>query len=272
MVQKMEVGIYTWFGFRYSFEEIVKLIKNAGFNSVMTWWGDEYRETNGPKECQPEIIRNSGLRHENTHFPFAGINTIWEDSLDGQEIYNRYFSYIGDCKIYEIPTAVMHVSSGENPPPYGQLGLDRFKRLIEKAEKDNITIALENLRKPEYLDYIFKNIESDKLKFCYDCGHENCFTPNNDFLAKYGDKLIALHLHDNDGTSDQHLLPFNGTVNWNRIMIHLETLDYKGVLALEIDAQYIDVSKEFTAHEYLNEAINRAYKLMDMKILNKIIL
>jgi len=33
-------------------------------------------------------------------------------------------------------------------------------------------------------------------------------------------------------------------------------------LALEIDAQYIDVSKEFTAPEYLSEAINRAYKLM----------
>jgi sugar phosphate isomerase/epimerase len=73
-------------------------------------------------------------------------------------------------------------------------------------------IALENLRKPEYLDFLFDNIKSDKLKFCYDSGHNNCFTPEIDCLGKYGDKLIALHLHDNDGTCDQHLLPFNGTM------------------------------------------------------------
>lgn len=262
--KKMEVCVYTWFGFRYPFEKIIKLIKNAGFQSVMTWWGDEYRDSNGPKGKEPEIIKKYGLKIENTHFSFSGANNIWEDTLDGQEIFNKYYSYIGDCKTYEIPTAVIHVSSGDNPPPYGQLGLDRFKRLLEKAEGDCVTIALENLRKPEYLDFIFKNIESDRLKFCYDSGHENCFTPHIDILEKYGDKLAALHLHDNDGTCDQHLLPFTGTVNWERIMAYLKKINYNGPLALEIDAQFIDVSKEFTASEYLLEAINRAYKLMDM--------
>jgi sugar phosphate isomerase/epimerase len=258
----MDIGIYTWFGFRFSFDKIIELIKNAGFQSVMTWWGDEYREINGPKEMEPEIIRNNGLKLENTHFSFAGINKIWEDSLDGQDILNRYLSYVNDCKIYEIPIAVMHVSSGDNPPPYGQLGLDRFKRIIEKAEKNDIIIALENLRKPKYLDFVFDNIKSDKLKFCYDSGHNNCFTPNIDYLTKYGDKLVALHLHDNDGTCDQHLLPFNGTIDWKQIMEQLKKNSYRGALSLEIDAQYKDVSKEFTAPEYLSEAMNRANKLM----------
>jgi len=262
VTENIEIGIYTWFGFRYPFNEIIKLIKNAGFQSVMTWWGDEYKEINGSKEMEPEIIRNNGLKLENTHFSFTGINTIWEDSLDGQEMFNKYSSYINDCKTYEIPVAVMHVSNGDNPPPYGQLGLDRFNRIIEKAEKNGVIIALENLRKPEYLDFLFDNIKSDKLKFCYDSGHNNCFTPKIDCLKKYGDKLIALHLHDNDGICDQHLLPFDGTIDWKHIMEQLKNINYKGALTLEIDAQYIDVSQEFTAPEYLSEAINRAYKLM----------
>jgi sugar phosphate isomerase/epimerase len=264
ILKNTELCIYTWFGFRLPFEEIVRIIKKAGFQSVMTWWGDEFKETDGYKENKPGIIRNEGLKLDNVHFPFTGINTIWENTLDGQEIFNMFYSYIGDCKIYEIPIAVMHVTSGDSPPPYCQLGLDRFKRLIERAEKDGVIIALENLRKPEYLDYIFENIKSDKLKFCYDSGHENCYTPDIDLLGKYGDKLVALHLHDNYGTSDQHLLPFNGTVNWDRIMTQLKKLNYKGSLALEIDAQYIDVSKEFTAQEYLNEAINRVNRLMNI--------
>jgi hypothetical protein len=76
VIGNIDIGIYTWFGFRYPFNEIIKLIKNDGFQSVMTWWGDEYKETNGSKEMEPEIIRNNGLKLENTHFSFTGINTI----------------------------------------------------------------------------------------------------------------------------------------------------------------------------------------------------
>jgi len=47
-------------------------------------------------------------------------------------------------------------------------------------------------------------------------------------------------------------------------MKQLKNINYKGALALEIDAQYMDVSQEFTAPEYLSEAINRAYKLQRM--------
>ena len=261
----MDLCIFTWFGFRYPFNEIIKLIKNAGFQSVMTWWGNEFIETDGlPKEKKPEVIRKNNLILENVHFPFSDINNIWIDSLNGQELLNNFIEYIDECKTHEIPIAVMHVSSGENPPPFNQLGLERFKRIIEKAEKENINIALENLRKPEYLDFIYENIKSEKLKFCYDSGHENCFTPNYNFLNKYNDKLVALHLHDNDGTKDQHLLPFNGTINWKNIMEKLRNIEYKGSLALEIDSQFIDISKEYTAEEYLLEAKSRMYKLMDI--------
>jgi sugar phosphate isomerase/epimerase len=257
----MELCIFTWFGFRYPFEEIIKLIKEAGFQSVMTWWGDEPDDSALPKERQPDIVRKAGLHLENTHFAFGEVNSLWEDTPNGQEIFRKYCSYVDDCKTHEIPTAVMHAATGKNPPPYGQLGLDRFKRLVEKAEKCGVNIALENVRNPEYMDYIFANIDSGRLKFCYDCGHENCFTPGVDFLAKYGDKLAALHLHDNDGTGDQHLLPFKGTVNWKRIMTQLKGLKFSGPLAFEIDAQFTDVSKEYTASEYLSEAVNRARKL-----------
>jgi len=156
----------------------------------------------------------------------------------------------------------MHVTGSDNPPPYSQLGLDRFKQLAEKAEKAGITIALENVWRLEYLDYIFDNIKSDKLKFCYDSGHENCFTHGADCLSKYGDKLAALHLHDNDGLNDQHILPFGGNVNWDRIMTKIKELNYRGVLALEIDAQYSGVLDEYSADGFLLEAKRRADKLI----------
>jgi len=261
----MDLCISTWFGYKYSFDEIVKLIKNVGFQSVMTWWGDEFIERDGqPKEKKPDIIRRSELRLENVHFSIFNINDIWLDTIDGQKLLDKYIENIDDCKIHEIPTAVVHIIDGYNPPPYNQLGLDRFKRIIDKAEKRNINIALENLTKPEYLEYIYKNIKSSKLKFCYDSGHENCLTPNYNHLDKYSEKLVALHLHDNNGIKDQHLLPFDGSINWKKIMDRINNANYKGTLALEIEAQCIDGSKEYTAEEYLQNAKNRIYKLINI--------
>ena len=264
MIKNNKLGIHSWFGYNYPFEERIKLIKDTGFQYTMTWWGDEGREKNEPKEIEPDIVRKHGLIIENTHFSFIGINNIWEDTLDGKEIFNIYLSYIDDCKKHEIPMAVMHVTNGINPPPYGELGLNRFKKIIEKAEKNNVTIALENLLRPEYLDYIFDNIKSDKLKFCYDSGHENCLMSGIKFLEKYKDKLAALHLHDNNGLSDQHLLPFSGTINWGDIIDRLKDINYKGVFSLELDAQSNNVVNHYTASDYLSEAINIAYKLLSM--------
>jgi len=264
MLQNMELGICSWFGYKYPHEDRIKMIKDAGFQSVMTWWGEGSKEGNEASETKPDIIRKYGLKIENAHFSFAGINSIWEDTPDGEDFLKKYFLYIDDCKKYEIPAAVMHITSGEDTPPLGQTGLDRFKALVERAEKNGITLALENVRKFKYLDYLFSNIQSDRLKFCYDCGHENCFTPGVDYLSKYGNKLIALHLHDNDGTGDQHKLPFSGTVNWEKIMKKINELNYKGALSLEVDAQYSKVINDYTAENFLLEAKNRANKLMNL--------
>lgn len=77
------------------------------------------------------------------------------------------------------------------------IGIERMKRIVDIAEQLNVNVAIENMSRPEYLERIFRDIQSERLGFCFDSGHCNVFTPNVDFLALYGDKLMALHLHDN---------------------------------------------------------------------------
>jgi len=257
----VEYSLFTWFGFKQPFAEIVKLIKEAGFHSVMIWWGDFDDEYSVPKEKQPDIVRRAGLKIDNAHFDFGRVNDIWEDSFVGQELYENYLSCLDDCKSYGIPVAVMHASNQFDPLPYNKLGLGRFKALVERAEKNNVIIALENVRRPEYIEFLFNNIDSEKLKFCFDSGHENAFAPHIDFLTQYGDKLAALHLHDNDGSGDQHLMPFNGNINWKRIMAKLEQLKYPGPLGFELDAQFIDVSEDYSAAGFLALAMEKIRQL-----------
>jgi sugar phosphate isomerase/epimerase len=96
-----------------------------------------------------------------------------------------------------------------------------------------VNVAFENLRRLGYLKYILSHVDSPRAGFCYDSGHHNCRTPNEDLLSQYGSRLMALHLHDNDGSDDQHRLPFDGTTDWSATMRRIAQSGYKGALALE---------------------------------------
>ncbi len=257
----MGVGIFSWFGFALPMAERARMIRDAGFQSVMLWWGDDHRSVDGPKEAQPELFRKTGLRVVNVHTPFNGINNLWLDNLEGQSLVETLLSCIDDCGTYEIPAAVVHLSHSETPPAPGELGFLRIERLLERAERKGVDIALENLRQPSYLDHVFQRLRSDRLKFCYDSGHANCWAKGMDLLPMYGDKLVALHLHDNDGTDDQHRLPFDGTVRWPEVIKKIQASAYRGDLTLELNADGPYLT-HYTAESYLSEAMARAQKLL----------
>jgi len=151
------------------------MIRDAGFKSVMLRWMDNDDITISPKEKQPEEFRKHGLEIANIHMPFFQINNLWGDNVDGCGMYEVLASCIIDCGEHDIPTAVAHLSIGNTPPPPNDIGLDRVKRLVELCEKNSVNIAFENVRRPDYLDFVFSRVESDCLKFCYDSGHEYAF-------------------------------------------------------------------------------------------------
>ena len=124
-----------------------------------------------------------------------------------------------------------------------------------------INLALENLRKPEYLKYVFSNIKSQKLGFCYDSGHENCYSKEIDLLSTYGHKLMALHLHDNDGIKDQHRMPGEGTINWDATVSKIKKTGYLGPISLEVTNEFSKEYSGISAQEFLLAANEKIKKL-----------
>ena len=261
----MKLCIYAWFGFPLPMRTRAAMIRAAGFDSVMLWWGDEYTPKNADerKETLPDLFRRAGLEIENMHMPFAGVNDLWLDERSGEEVFERFAACIEDCRTYGIPKAVMHPTAGYEPPPFSEVGLDRVRRLVGLAETCGVDLAVENMRRPDYLDRIFAAIGSDRLKFCYDSGHENCFTPGVDVLGRFGEKLVTMHLHDNGGKLDQHMLPFSGTIDWGRVAGQLSRPGYDGPLCFESDASH-EKDRSYAAEEYLDEVVKRARKLEGM--------
>jgi sugar phosphate isomerase/epimerase len=125
---------------------------------------------------------------------------------------------------------VMHVG-GTAWLPGLRKSLDELRPL---AARRGVRIAVEN---PDFevVETLLSEYEPAYVGLCYDCGHGNLGDRSGlDHLARVEDRLIAVHLHDNDGTGDQHKLPFMGTVDWDRLTRSVAASSYRKPLNLEV--------------------------------------
>ena len=248
----MKKGIFIDFGYKMSYRRKLEMIKESGFDTVMAWLGD------GDAKDSIIYARELGLYVSNAHLPFKNINTMWLDISEGDEMTESFCKHIRLCGELKVPTAVYHVSSSFEPPPYGEKGLDRIKRIVYEAEKNGVDIAFENLRRLDYLRYVTDNIKSDRVKICFDCGHHNYLSPDADLFTEYGKRIVAIHLHDNFGDYDWHMLPFDGKVDFERVCRGLAIAGYNGPVTLEARANVHEMYADYSPELFLSEAYKRA--------------
>ena len=158
------------------------------------------------------------------------------------------------------------MSSGNTPPPITDIGRARYEKLVEYAMKKNVKVAFENLRKSANFAWAMETFEHNPMVgFCWDCGHEACYQNGREFMPWYGERLICTHIHDNCGLqdADDHLLPFDGTVDFNRFAEHIRNSGYKGSLMLEV-FNIVHRYDDLTAEQFLEKAAGVVNKLVKM--------
>lgn len=242
-------------------EDILRASAEAGFGAIFTGMMEEERQL----RCA-ELMARFGLEYETIHAPFDGINSIWLDGDDGENMLARLIGCVDRCAQVSASIAVVHLSSGENPPSITDIGRARWARLAEHAKKKNIRIAFENQRKLANLAWAMETFGAeDSVGFCWDCGHESCFTPGREYMPLFGSRLICTHIHDNKGiyNEDDHWIPFDGNIDYSRFAEHIRKSGYQGSLMLEI-AYSRPRYAGMPAREYLEKAAAAAKRLVQM--------
>lgn len=232
----------------------LKLIKESGFTSVCLWWGDEFAELNGKHIFAPEKCFRAGLIPENAHIPYYGCDSLWNDNLDGEAMLAKYCTDIHDAALSGLDTLVMHPFEMELPVKKTRLGFSRFARLGEEARRMNIKLAIENIRDDGPLRALLEYLNDEYCGLCFDSGHYNVAQAdkaaangekpqvlgvpapvNTDFslISEWGDRLYAVHMHDNNGLTDQHILPGEGNICWEKLVAALQESAYAKSFMLE---------------------------------------
>jgi sugar phosphate isomerase/epimerase len=86
-------------------------------------------------------------------------------------------------------------------------------------------LALENVYEsgPGELMPLLGRLDPQRVGVCLDTGHQSAFgaAPLQEWLDRLGDRIVALHLHDNHGRHDDHLALGRGAIDFTPLWAYL---------------------------------------------------
>ena len=210
-----------------------------------------------------EGAKAAGITINQMHMPYPVYVPNGSKELNDYLLNNVAPKSMRICKFMECPNIVVHglklarnLGSEEEEWKYTVKFLDSIAPL---AKEMKITICIENIyssiaghivegpcsnarKASERIDRFNDRYGAEILGFCFDTGHANLLGIDfEDFITNLGSRLKVLHIHDNDGITDLHQIPYTFTKNrenkastdWKGFIRGLKKIKFDKVLSFE---------------------------------------
>ena len=188
------------------------------------------------------------------------------------------FRGIDAARLMGIPRAVVHpISFYSSERSYGdwvRANMAFLSPVVEYARGKGVRLCVENMpsekEAPDNHLYgscalnISALAEKLGIGVCWDVGHANIsgYKQSEQMQILKG-KIEVLHIHDNHGDKDAHLIPFNGSVDWEDVANGIKDSDFSGILDVEVTAWALSSDREIR-EGFGKTIVSRAKRLMQM--------
>ena len=235
-------------------------VKRHGFDRVEFFATKSHVDYTSDKDTQAiaDWLRNNGLAAHSVHAPITNAlkNGEWGEvwSNAAADSARRQLAVAESQRAMAFAAAigakfvVAHLGVPDAMPAPGPDNdggaLSRsLATLAADARDRGLTLALEvipnRLSTPDALVERLETADDDDIVghgVCLDVGHAHLMSGSIDAVETLGGHLVTTHIHDNAGKRDDHLLPFQGTINWSALVMAMEKVGYDGVWMFEIGA------------------------------------
>lgn len=251
----MKIAQSSFVYFNFSLQEAIRRLHLAGYQGIEVWGGRPHCYRHDLDEQLPEIkglLADLGMEVPNfipAQFRYPSIlcslnETVRQDSM----------AYIRDAIDNAVALGAPYVSLCPGMSIYGE-GLDRawdqlrrsFMELLRYATDSGVQLLIEPAHRFESTLILtvkdglrmINEIGSEDLGILLDTGHA---AVNGEDLGKAVRHLkgIPLHIHidDNHGDTDSHMVPGDGGINYAPLSAALEEIRYEGFISAELGFQY----------------------------------
>jgi sugar phosphate isomerase/epimerase len=239
--------------------ELLGQIAEAGFKGVEIFCSRGHFDYTARAEVQAmaAALANQGLTLSSMHAPASRDLSSTRESgtplsiceverVRRIEAMDELKRAIDVAEELPFPRMVFHMGGSRETadPRKRDAAFSSLEHLILHARHVGVTICVENttseMGDPAYLRAFVDETRLTGLRFNFDIGHahladgpeeeriENSFAPLRDLV-------VGVHLHDNHGEKDEHLPPFDGTIDWTAAIKLLKTAPEKTLpLLLEL--------------------------------------
>jgi sugar phosphate isomerase/epimerase len=205
-----------------------------------------------------EAIRAAGLTVDQIHAP-AILKSFGGRPAVMRYLHRVYENFILYCEEIGCQRMVVHgICMYRNDPiewtgkDILALNRDLFRGMIPALKKTSVIVCIENIfsyvKQRDYLqgfatdpnelaaflDALNEEVGREAFGVCLDTGHMNLMRMDpRTFLSILGKRVQALHLHDNNQSTDSHDFPYYGAVDWPAVLRGLREAGYRGPLSFE---------------------------------------
>lgn len=248
-------GIYSCFDYNILFSDFVALVKDNGFDVIALSalaYHSGYNTFCGRDRIR-KVLEKNDLKLNSIHGPRGaeGLASPYEE-IRKEAVEQHKMTIFAASEIADDVIVVLHLAGVEKGALFNKSvdsARQSLKILSDYALEKKVRIAMENESK--VLELMIKEFNEPHMGICYDSGHAN-FT-NNPFnlIENYGDRLFTTHINDNNGKADQHNLPGDGNLNWDKFKEIIKKIDYTGDYVLEATMKGYE---SISATEFLKRA------------------
>ncbi len=235
-------------------ERAVRRLAEAGFEALDFNGCDMMQLWRGP--LGDELVDRIKVAADQHGLPFVQSHgpmfDYWGEKAE--ENIADTFRCIDWCGRLGVPWMVMHpaaIAGGYDRAHHQATLAANLKFLgqfLPALERHGVGLAIENtadgfggIRRfgavPEDLCELCDAFDHELVGLCWDTGHAFLQKlPQREAIGSLGSRLKVLHVQDNDGKSDHHLLPFNGKIDWNEVVLGLKQAGFAGHWTFETHA------------------------------------
>ena len=209
------------------------------------------------RKFKAEAAKN-GIMINQAHGPWGGPEDDFTE--ESRKIkYENVKKAIRGSAYVECPNFVIH-----NVMPFGwsdcgrkeevyAMNTEFFNKTVEYAKEYGVTVCLENmpmaeqyLARPADMLAFVRSFEKDNFRMCLDTGHcaVHGISPADSVRLLGKEYLKVLHVHDNNGVSDLHWLPYTGVIDWADFTAALLQIGFDGCLSLETHVGSMPLGEE----------------------------
>jgi len=191
------------------------------------------------------------------HGPFADLCPGSPDPLLRDVAMYRIRQAIPILDILKIDHLILHHGYVPNTSPLDDwiVHSTAFWRKVLELVPSGTAIHIENYQEnsPEFMLRIIEAVDDPRLGICLDIGHAHAFSRTSvvDWVRICGASITYIHLHDNDGSGDQHLPLGQGNILLLDVTAALEQYAPAAIWALETEPEAS--LAWLSRHNYLGE-------------------